>query len=144
MNFKKIVDNFIWKPETEYQFSLPTSGKVDNTYVPLKDLNLPKNVLTNLSANIDFIKMKYNSLINSDIILREFVINVHNKQYEALLLFIDGLVDSALINNYILKPLMLKNKSNCSTEAEASAKTLNSKSTNFKKVKVKKNSHSIL
>ena len=138
MNFKKIVDNFIWKPETEYQFSLPTSGKVDNTYVPLKDLNLPKNVLTNLSANIDFVKMKYNSLINSDIILREFVINVHNKQYEALLLFIDGLVDSDLINNYILKPLMLKNKSNCSTEAEASAKTLNSQSTNLKKVKVKK------
>ena len=138
MNFKKIVDNFIWKPETEYQFSLPTNGKVDNTYVPLKDLNLPKNVLTNLSANIDFIKMKYNSLINSDIILREFVINVHNKQYEALLLFIDGLVNSDLINNYILKPLMLKNKSNCSTVAEASTKTLNSKSTNLKKVKVKK------
>ena len=33
-------------------------------------------------------------------------------QYKAFLLFVDGLVDSNLINNYILKPLMLKNKAN--------------------------------
>ena len=112
MDFKKIVKNFIWKPDTEYQFSIPNSNEIADNYISDEKLNLPKNVFTDISLNIDFIKSKYNSMINSDIILRDFIINVRNKQYKALLLFVDGLVDSDLINNYILKPLMLKNRAN--------------------------------
>lgn len=51
-------------------------------------------------------------MINSDIIIREFILSARNKQYKAFLLFIDGMVDSNLINDFILKPLMLKNAAN--------------------------------
>ena len=27
MDFKKIIKNFIWKPDTEYQFSIPDSNE---------------------------------------------------------------------------------------------------------------------
>ena len=48
-------------------------------------------------------------MINSDVVIREFILNARNKQYRAFLLFIDGMVNNDLINNYVLKPLMLKN-----------------------------------
>ena len=62
--------------------------------------------------NIEYIKTKYNLLINSDIILREFTLSARNRQYRAFLLFVDGMVSIDLINNYVLKPFMLKNQSN--------------------------------
>ena len=68
-----------------------------------------QNLYDTLSVNVDFIKVKYNTLINSDIILREFNLNIRNKEYKAALLFIDGMVDSELIDNFILRPLMSKN-----------------------------------
>lgn len=134
MNFKKIINNFIWKPDIEYQFSIPNSNEKKENYVSCEDLNLPKNIFTDISANLDFVKSKYNSMINSDIILREFVINVRNMQYKAFLLFVDGLVDSDLINNYILKPLMLKNKANSFTDS----KDILSESITNNNIKIKK------
>ena len=56
--------------------------------------------------------MKYNTLINSDIVVREFTINARNKQYSAFLLYIDGMVDSQIMNDFILQPLMLRNRNN--------------------------------
>ena len=81
MDLKKIIKNFIWKPDTEYQFSIPDSNEKKDNYISSEDLNLPKNIFTDISTNIEFVKTKYNSMINSDIILREFVINVRNAQY---------------------------------------------------------------
>ncbi len=134
MDFKKMIKNFIWKPDTEYQFSIPDSNEKKENYVSCEDLNLPKNIFTDISANINFVKSKYNSLINSDIILREFVINVRNTQYKAFLLFVDGLVDSDLINNYILKPLMLKNSANSFIDS----KNIVSESVTNNNIKIKK------
>ena len=136
MDFKKIIKNFIWKPDTEYQFSIPDSNEKKDNYISSEDLNLPKNIFTDISTNIEFVKTKYNSMINSDIILREFVINVRNAQYKAFLLFIDGLVDSNLINNYILKPLMLKNKANSFIDSkDIIAKPIINNNIKIKKVK---------
>lgn len=57
-------------------------------------------------------KTKYNLLINSDIILREFTLNARGKQYHAFLVYIDGMVDSELMDKFILEPLMMRNKNN--------------------------------
>lgn len=57
-------------------------------------------------------KVRYNALINSDIVIREFTLNARNKQYNAFLLYIDGMVDTKLINDFVLNPLMLKNRAN--------------------------------
>ena len=134
MDLKKIVKNFIWKPNIEYDFSIPNSNETVDNYVSDDNLNMPQNVFSDISLNTDFVKSEYNLLINSDIILREFVINVKNKQYKALLLFVDGMVDSDLINNYILKPLMLKNKANSFNEDIY----MTSNSIKSNKVKIKK------
>lgn len=64
------------------------------------------NIVTSLSDNITSLKVRYNSLINSDIILREFTLNLNSVPYKALLVCIDGMIDSDLVNNFLLRPLM--------------------------------------
>ena len=77
MDFKKILDKFIWKPDKEYVFSLPdTDRQQDNYYFPDKNLHLPKDIFADISKNLDYINSRFNALINSDIIIREFLINI--------------------------------------------------------------------
>lgn len=57
-------------------------------------------------------KTKYNLLINSDVILREFTLNARGKQYHAFLVYIDGMIDSKIMDDFILEPLMMRNKNN--------------------------------
>ena len=71
--------------------------------------NSTKIIYPTLSVNLDYIKFKYNTEINSDIKLREFKLNIKGKEYSAFLIFIDGMIDSESINNFILKPIMEKN-----------------------------------
>ena len=70
------------------------------------------NIFPSLSVNIEYMRTKYNLLINSDIILREFTLNARGKQYNAFLVYIDGMVDSEIMDKFILEPLMLRNKNN--------------------------------
>lgn len=72
----------------------------------------PVNIFPSLDVNLEYMKVKYNTLINSDIIIREFILNARNKQYKAFIMYIDGMVNTTLINDFILKPLMLRNRSN--------------------------------
>ena len=118
MDFKKILDRFAWKPEKEYTFSLPeTDKKQDNEYIPDKNLELPKEVFSDISKNLNYIKVRFNSLINNDIVIREFTLNCAGRTYKAFLLFIDGMVNSSIISDFVLKPLMLKGSSNTSNIA---------------------------
>ena len=132
----KIVDTFkkIFFPieEPTHDFSLPatdnnsssdnnktnqyndSNNKIsDNTDTEISDeFSDVKEIFPSIDVNIEYIKVKYNLLINSDIVLREFLLTARNKQYRAFLLFIDGMTDMDLVNNYVLKPLMLKNNAN--------------------------------
>ena len=69
-------------------------------------------VFQSINVNLEYIKVRFNSMINSDIKIREFTLNARNKQYQAFLVYIDGMINQDLMNNYILKPLMLKNTAN--------------------------------
>lgn len=69
-------------------------------------------VYPSIDVNLEYIKVKYNTLINSDIVLREFILTARNKEYKAFLLYIDGMVDSKIINDFVLAPLMLRNRAN--------------------------------
>lgn len=71
-----------------------------------------ESVFPSLEVNLDYMKIKYNLLINSDVILRQFTINARGKQYNAFIVYIDGMVDSEIMDNFILKPLMLRNQNN--------------------------------
>ena len=108
MNFKDILNNLVWKKEVKYDFSLPNS----NNNISDEQFNFKEKISSSLSDNLNIIKTKYNSMINSDVIIREFTINTGIKKINAFLVGIDGMVDINLINNYVLKPLMLNNKKN--------------------------------
>ena len=114
MNYKDLFNIFFsYKPKTNYHFCLSENAETEKTSNIVQDKTQKEiNIFPNLSVNIEHIRTKYNILINSDIILREFTINARGKQYNAFLLYIDGMVDSKTMNDFILTPLMLRNKNN--------------------------------
>ena len=97
-------------PKNEYQFTLPDNPEIDTEKYNNTNSDKTENVYPQIDANLNYIKTKYNTLINSDIITREFTLNTGSKQYKAFILYIDGMVDSQILNDFVLKPLMLKNK----------------------------------
>lgn len=113
MNLINFFSNiFKYSPENEYEFSLIGDNTLStNSNENNKDTS-QKNIYPSLKVNMETIKIKYNSLINSDIIIREFKVYARSKQYNAFLVYIDGMVDSQLINDFVLNPLMLRNRSN--------------------------------
>lgn len=116
MNFKNLFNSiFAYNPPVEYNFSLPESSStssVDETTNPGSPSQEKVKIFPSLNINIEYLRSKYNILINSDVILREFTINARGKQYNAFLIYIDGMVDSQIMDQFILEPLMLRNKNN--------------------------------
>ena len=111
MKIKDFINNtFGYKPKNEYQFTLPDNPEIDTEKYNNTNSDKIENVYSQIDANLKYIKTKYNTLINSDIITREFTLNTGSKQYKAFILYIDGMVDSQILNDFVLKPLMLKNK----------------------------------
>ena len=116
MKIKDIFNNlFSYTPKDVYNFSLSdnSNNSESTTFQDSKKIpEEPQNISTNLNINLDYIKTKYNLLINSDIITREFILNARGRQYKALLLYIDGMIDSQALNDFVLEPLMMRNKNN--------------------------------
>ncbi len=114
MNLKNLFQSvFGYHPPVDYSFSLPENTK--NTDKQNIDITKPKEkekIFPSLNVNIEYMRTKYNLLINSDVILREFTINARGKQYNAFIAYIDGMVDSQILNQFVLEPLMLRNKNN--------------------------------
>lgn len=107
-----------YTPSQKNNFFLTTENSKDiekSPVCPAKSLE-PEKLSKNLNENLMFIKTKYNSLINSDIVIRDFTLIANNHEYNASLIFIDGLADTQIINSSVLKPLMLRNKANTYTE----------------------------
>lgn len=115
MDFKKVFNKFFTiENREEYDFRLPEDYNEDKISTNEQDeaITETKNIFPSIELNLEYIKTRYNTLINSDIVIREFTLYARNRQYNAFLLFIDGMVDTDLINNYVLKPLMLRNNAN--------------------------------
>ena len=113
MDIKNSFKNFFsYKPQKNYVFSvLEHEEQLDNN----ADINniSPKTEIEKVyENNLSHVKTSYNTLINSDIVIREFTLNARNQQYKAFLLYIDGMIDTNIMNDFVLKPLMLKNQSN--------------------------------
>ena len=90
-----IKNTFGYTPKEIYQFTLPTDSKnPESTTIQnsKKQPKKPQKITTNINTNLDYVKTKYNTLINSDIIIREFTLNARGNQYKAFLLYIDCLV----------------------------------------------------
>ena len=121
----KILNNILnlikYKETDEYNFILPDADSSQddnissnpNKLTPLE--NTSDNVYPSIDVNMEYVNVKYNTLINSDIKVRKFFINARNKQYKSFLLYIDGMIDTLNINKFVVEPLMLKNHSNTNT-----------------------------
>ena len=72
----------------------------------------PQKIFTEIDKNLDFLKYKYNALICNDVIIREFSLLAQNIEYKAFVMYIDGMVDSSVIYEFILSPLMMRNRAN--------------------------------
>ena len=106
MNIKDLLyKTFGYKENYEYEFILPKSAN----NLPEIGQEEKQEIFPSLSVNIEFLKTKYNLLINSDIKIRKFVLPIQNKKVLAALLYIDGMVNEETITNSVLQPLLLKN-----------------------------------
>ena len=126
MKFKEMLKKiFFINPDNNYDFVISdditgnNNNKQNNennssnqNYKSQENIGKVKSIYPSIDVNLEYIKVKYNAMISSDIVIREFILNARNRQYNAFLLFIDGMVNHDLINNYVLKPLMLKNQAN--------------------------------
>ena len=114
MDFKNFFKSLIlYKPDYKYQFDLPQNESHDEqSKDSANDSNKESPIFPSVTVNLEYIKTKYNLLINSDIVLREFILNARGKQYNAFLIFIDGMIDTQIMDKFILEPLMIRNKNN--------------------------------
>lgn len=105
MNIREL---FSYQPKTDYSFELKQTGNSLQNYekAPIQ------NVVSKIDLNLKYIQSKYQTSINSDILIREFNLIAQNKTYKAFLVYIDGMVDSKIINDFVLEPLMLRSESN--------------------------------
>ena len=121
MSFSRFLNSlFNIKSNDEYDFILKTQHEVKT-----ESDNSVQNLSSTLSENLKVIQTKFNSLINSDINIREFKLIAKNNEYNAFLLYIDGMVDSKIINDFILEPLMLDGKNNSNDSRVVSETTNN-------------------
>lgn len=109
MNIKNFFNNLI-NPNSDKVYNFSISNNVNTENFEIEE-NI-KNVFTVLNENLDFLKSKYNTLINNDVIIREFNMPINNKNYKCFIIYIDGLVDSISINDFILKALMIDKRLN--------------------------------
>ena len=101
------LNPFSYTPANEYDFSI-----IPNSNTKTLKPTAQKNIYANIDLNYKYIQSIYNTLINSDIVLREFTLTCKNKQYNAFIVYIDGMVNTDLINRFILDPLMIRNQNN--------------------------------
>ncbi len=130
-----ITDSFKYIPQKKYEFNLSGNDTQNNSNAiePLENLN--QAVFPSIDVNLEYIKVKFNSLINSDIKIREFDLTARNKIYKAFIVYIDGMSDSKSINRFILHPLMLKSRANTFNKSEEVVSTAVANNITVKKVK---------
>lgn len=125
VNFLK--ECFVYKQTPKYDFVLnENNASVGSQNSP--DSFLPdSDIYSSLDKNYTYLRVQYNSLINSDVIMRPFQIDIMGKKYGALFVGIDGLISSDLVNNFLLRPLM---ETNCHTKRAGTSKGSSSKTPN--------------
>lgn len=101
---------FKYQPQKEYDFNISSTTNVSSD--KKNNQKIEEKVNSSIESNLKYLQYKYNTLINSDIIIRDFSIICKNMELKSFIIYIDGMVDSNLINHYILSPLMLRNMNN--------------------------------
>lgn len=133
--FSYIANSFRYTPKDKYEFSLSINDTQNNSN-PIEPLErTEQSIFPSIDVNLEYIKVRFNSLINSDIKIREFDLTARNKVYKAFIVYIDGMSDSKSINRFILHPLMLKSRANTFNKNEEVVSTAIANNITVRKVK---------
>lgn len=99
---------FTYTEKNEYEFILPanSNNNINESEFEKVDKTTVSSVL---NENLEYLKSKYNMLINSDVKVRKFILPLKYKKLSAFILYIDGMVSDDNINDFILEPLFLRN-----------------------------------
>ena len=113
MDIKNIFSKLIkYTPENDYSFSLLEKPYEQNEDSENSFSEDETKIFPSIKVNLEYVKSKYNTLINSDIVLREFTLNARSKQFHAFILYFDGMINTQMLNDFVLEPLMMRNKNN--------------------------------
>lgn len=142
-NIKTLFKNlFAYNPPNNYFFTIPEASNenepnVDyNNQQPSLEKLENQKIYSSLNVNLDYMKSRFSALISKDIVTREFTLTANNKTYSAFIMYIDGMVNTGDINDFILKPLMLKNRANTyNVEDNGTQKIAVTKNISVKRVK---------
>ena len=111
MNIKDFFYKLNNESKDSHEFILPNKESSSDKLQPEKMLK-NRFVYNNLDVNLEYVNSRFNSFLNSDVKIREFLIHVKSRQYKAFILYIDGMIDKNSINDFVLNPLMLRTRSN--------------------------------
>ncbi len=104
----KLSDLFIYKYNTENQFELSSCEK-SNDY-PVQQNHGGALIYGNFKKDTELLKKELSMGKSGDIKMREFTVLINEHNRDAIIFFIDGLVDKQLVNDSILNPLMIKSR----------------------------------
>ncbi len=88
-------------PNKTYPFKIKKGNPT-----PVEQYEQKTEISNKVSENLTDLKNMTHADINSDIVFRNFILTVNNVEYPSFLCFYDGLTDSALMDEFILRPLM--------------------------------------
>ncbi len=104
----KFSDLFIYRHTSPDSFKL-SSCKEDKNYSVQKNHGGPL-LYGNFKKDCELLKEELSSGKSGDIKIREFTIRINDCDHNAIMFFVDGLVNKEIINNFLLKPLMIKSR----------------------------------
>ncbi len=104
----KLKDFFIYKYSAQNSFKLKNSYSAVS-YSPQMNKEGP-SLSGNFKKDVETLKTELSQGTSGDIKMREFTIRINQRDVKAIMFFVDGLVNKQLINDFLLKPLMIKSR----------------------------------
>lgn len=104
----KLRDLFLYKHTQTENFSIKNA--VPSEKYPVQKNEGGPELAGNFRKDFKTLKDEFAFGTSGDIKMREFTIRISDKDHNAVIFFIDGLVNKQFVNDFILKPLMLKSR----------------------------------
>lgn len=103
-----IKDLFLYKYTPHETFSIGNATEPSD--FPVQKNHGGPSLCGNFKKDFATLREEFAFGKSGDVKMREFTVLINEKEHNAVLFFIDGLVNKELINDFILKPLMLKSR----------------------------------
>lgn len=104
----KFSDLFIYRNNQKPDFELKSENITEN-YSVQKNHGGPL-LYGNFKKDSELLKSELSADKSGDIKIREFTVRINERDHDAIMFFIDGLVNKQIINDFLLKPLMIKSR----------------------------------